>query len=101
MADAKITIGAFLLEWDTEKEKINRRKHGISFETAGRIFLDANRFEYYDIMHSTDEDRFVTIGMVDGLLSVVYTERENDILRLISARKATEKERRAYERGTL
>ena len=101
MADAKITIGAFLLEWDTEKEKINRRKHGISFETAGRIFLDTNRIEYYDIMHSTDEDRFVTIGMVDGLLSVVYTERENDILRLISARKATEKERRAYERGTL
>ena len=101
MADAKINIGAFLLEWDTEKEKINRRKHGISFETAGRIFLDANRIEYYDIMHSTDEDRFVTIGMVDGLLSVVYTERENDILRLVSARKATEKERRAYERGTL
>ncbi len=101
MADAKINIGAFLLEWDTEKEKINRRKHGISFETAGRIFLDTNRIEYYDIMHSTDEDRFVTIGMVDGLLSVVYTERENDILRLISARKATEKERRAYERGTL
>ncbi|MBF1706525.1 MAG: BrnT family toxin, partial [Selenomonas sp.] len=57
MADAKINIGAFLLEWDTEKEKINRRKHGISFETAGRIFLDANRIEYYDIMHSTDEDR--------------------------------------------
>ena len=83
------------------KRKINRRKHGISFETAGRIFLDTNRIEYYDIMHSTDEDRFVTIGMVDGLLSVVYTERENDILRLISARKATEKERRAYERGTL
>lgn len=52
-------------------------------------------------MHSTGEDRFVTIGMVDGLLSVVYTERENDILRLISARKATEKERRAYERGIL
>ena len=52
-------------------------------------------------MHSTDEDRFVTIGMVDGLLSVVYTERENDILRLISARKATEKERMAYERGIL
>ena len=101
MADAKINIGAFLLEWDTEKEKINRRKHGISFETAGRIFLDTNRIEYYDIMHSTDEDRFVTIGMVDGLLSVVYTERENDILRLISARKATEKERRAYERGIL
>ena len=101
MADAKINIGAFLLEWDTEKEKINRRKHGISFETAGRIFLDANRIEYNDIMHSTDEDRFVTIGMVDGLLSVVYTERENDILRLISARKADEKERRAYERRTL
>ncbi|WP_106627283.1 BrnT family toxin [Selenomonas massiliensis] len=98
MADIKTEIGGFLLEWDVEKEKLNRRKHGISFETAGRIFLDTKRIEYYDVLHSMDEDRFVTIGIVDGLLSVVYTERENDVLRLISARKATEKERRAYER---
>lgn len=99
MADARMEIGGFLLEWDIEKEKLNRRKHGISFETAGRIFLDTERIEYYDAVHSIDEDRFVTIGIVDSLLSVVYTERENDVLRLISARKATEKERRAYERG--
>ena len=98
MAAIKTEIGGFLLEWDVEKEKLNRRKHGISFETAGRIFLDTKRIEYYDVLHSMDEDRFVTIGIVDGLLSVVYTERENDVLRLISARKATEKERRAYER---
>lgn len=99
MADTRTEIGGFLLAWDIEKEKLNRRKHGISFETAGRIFLDTERIEYYDVMHSIDEDRFVTIGSVDGLLSVVYTEREDDVLRLISARKATDKERRAYERG--
>ena len=99
MADARTEIGGFLLEWDPSKEKLNQRKHGISFETAGRIFLDTERIEYYDALHSIDEDRFVTIGLVDGLLSVVYTERENDVLRLISARKATDKERRAYERG--
>ena len=100
MADTRMEIGGFLLEWDIEKEKLNQRKHGIAFETAGRIFLDTERIEYYDAVHSIDEDRFVTIGMVNGLLSVVYTERESDVLRLISARKATEKERRAYERGS-
>ena len=85
MADTRMEIGGFLLEWDIEKEKLNRRKHGIAFETAGRIFLDTERIEYYDAVHSIDEDRFVTIGIVDSLLSVVYTERENDVLRLISA----------------
>ena len=79
MADTRMEIGGFLLEWDIEKEKLNRRKHGIAFETAGRIFLDTERIEYYDAVHSIDEDRFVTIGIVDSLLSVVYTERENDV----------------------
>ena len=65
------------------------------FETAARIFNDANPIELYDSEHSTDEDRYNTIGMVDNILFVVYTERKNRI-RLISARPANRKERSLY-----
>lgn len=82
-------------EWDADKATLNLRKHGVRFETAARIFNDANRIELYDSEHSTDEDRYNTIGMVDNILFVVYTERKNHI-RLISARPANRKERSLY-----
>lgn len=85
-------------EWDDEKEKINIVKHGIDFTTAARVFKDENRLELYDEAHSDTEDRYITIGIIDGiayLVMVVYTEREESI-RLISARKATKQERRMY-----
>lgn len=85
-------------EWDDEKEKINIVKHGIDFTTAARVFKDRNRLELYDEAHSDTEDRYITIGIIDGiayLVMVVYTEREESI-RLISARKATKQERRMY-----
>ncbi len=85
-------------EWDDEKEKINIIKHGIDFATAARVFNDENRLEIYDEYHSDTEDRYITIGLIDGVayvILVVYTER-NDAIRLISARKATQKERSAY-----
>ena len=85
-------------EWDDEKEKINIVKHGIDFTTAARVFKDENRLELYDETHSDTEDRYITIGIIDGiayLVMVVYTEREESI-RLISARKATKQERRMY-----
>jgi uncharacterized DUF497 family protein len=82
-------------EWDEEKEKINKKKHGISFNTAKEIFHDVNRIEIYDIQHSDMEDRYNTIGVVGDVLFVVYVERR-DKIRLISARLATEKERRLY-----
>lgn len=87
-----------LFEWDDEKEKINIAKHGIDFTTASRIFKDENRLEFYDKAHSDTEDRYITIGIIDGvayLVMVVYTERE-EAIRLISARKATNQERRMY-----
>lgn len=87
-----------LFEWDDEKNHINMRKHGIDFETAARVFADENRLELYDEEHSDYEDRYITIGMIDNvayIVMVVYTERENAI-RLISARKATNQERRIY-----
>lgn len=82
-------------EWDEEKAKINLKKHGIPFETAAKVFLDDNRIEIYDEVHSIEEDRYITIGLAGDVLFVVYTERHLKI-RLISARLATARERKAY-----
>ena len=83
-------------EWDEEKEKNNIVKHGIDFKTASHVFLDPNRLEIYDEKHSTaEEDRYITIGFVKEILTVVYTERTT-ALRIISARVATKKERMVY-----
>ena len=78
-------------EWDEEKNQINKRKHKISFETAAYVFED----EMYDFEHSIEEDRYIAIGCVGDVLFVVFTERKDNI-RLISARLATESERRLY-----
>ena len=82
-------------EWDDNKNDINKKKHGISFETAAAVFGDDNRLEIPDEMHSIDEERYIVIGLVHKVLFVVYTERE-DATRIISARKATPAERRVY-----
>lgn len=86
---------ALQFEWDDEKEQSNVEKHGVDFDTAVKVFFDPNRIEYYDKSHSTDEDRFITIGFAGKLLFVVYTERKENV-RLISARLATSSERRRY-----
>ncbi len=83
------------VEWDENKNAINIKKHGLSFETAALVFADENRIEYYDRLHSDEEDRYVVLGCVHGVLFVVYTMR-NDNVRLISARVATPEERRVY-----
>ena len=85
-------------EWDDEKNKTNIRKHGIDFDTAALVFADENRLEIFDEIHSGNEDRYITIGMINEvayIVMVVYTEREN-IIRLISARRATKQERSMY-----
>ena len=82
-------------EWDEEKNDINKLKHHISFETAAYVFDDPNYIEMYDFEHSIDEDRYIAIGCVKDVLFVVFTERK-DAVRLISARLATEPERRLY-----
>lgn len=83
------------MEWDDRKNEINKRKHGISFETAAHVFEDINRIEYFDEAHSADEDRFIVLGLVSKVLFVVYTDR-GDATRIISARKATEAETEVY-----
>jgi len=85
-------------EWDAGKAAANLRKHLVSFEDAARIFLDPNRIETYD-GRDGGEDRWKTVGMVEpALLAVVYTVRGKDenIIRLISARKADAHERTQY-----
>ena len=84
-----------LFEWDEDKAAANLKKHGIDFRDAALVFNDKNRIEYYDAEHSSTEDRYYTIGMVEKVLFVVYTERKNRI-RLISARPANKRERSLY-----
>ena len=91
----KTTIAETLVEWDDNKNRINIQKHGISFETAALVFADEERIEYYDQLHSQDEDRYVVLGCVQGILYVVYTMRHK-AARLISARMATPTERKIY-----
>jgi len=85
-------------EWDSEKAEANLSKHGVSFEEASTAFGDPLSSTIHDPDHSEDEDRFVLIGMthVGRLVVVVHTDRE-DAVRLISARLAEPRERKAYE----
>ena len=83
-------------EWDEEKAKKNFQKHGVTFKTAAKVFLDEKRIEIYDFIHSINENRYITIGLAGKVLFVVYTERKPKI-RLITERVATVEERRLYD----
>lgn len=89
------SLAGLNFEWDDEKYRINVKKHRIYFEDAARVFLDENALFYYDELHSDDEDRVKAIGMVENVLTVIYTER-GEVNRIISARNATKKERNDY-----
>ena len=86
------------IEWDEKKNKINIKKHGISFEHAARVFTDPLRKENYDARHSDNEEvRTIAIGIaVNRLLFVSFTEPDSETVRIISARKADAHERRYY-----
>lgn len=85
-------------EWDPEKDWINRKQHGVSFDEAKELFTgDDDYLEIYDAEHSNDEDRFIGIGPIQpGLVLVVYTERSEETIRIISARWTTESETRLF-----
>ncbi len=87
-------------EWDEKKAKSNRSKHQVTFEEASTIFDDPLFITLLDIEHSTDEERYITIGVSNSnqLLMVAHTDSGGQI-RIISARKATNNERRFYEEG--
>ena len=83
-------------EWDEEKATLNKRKHGIPFRFATRVFLDENRLEWIDTRRQYGEPRWITIGLIEGIeIAVAYTLRGQTI-RLISARKAERHEREDY-----
>ena len=91
--------------WDKAKDRTNQRKHGVGFEEAARVFADPLHLSRQDRIEG-GERRWQTIGMVGGttLLLVAHTIRENDengrpveVIRIISARTATRRERRRYE----
>ncbi len=86
--------------WDTEKDKANQKKHGVSFQEAQTVFHDENARLIDDPDHSEDEERFILLGMSSKLriLIVCHCYRAEDtLIRIISARKADKKEIKQYE----
>jgi len=86
-------------EWDKEKAESNFKKHGVSFEEAETVFEDSLAKIFDDEEHSFDERLIGIVGHSSKkrLLVVAFTETESDIIRIISAREVTSKERREYE----
>ncbi|MCK6554667.1 BrnT family toxin [Candidatus Binatia bacterium] len=94
-------MGDLRFEWDPEKNKQNQRKHGVAFEEAESAFADQHGLFMSDPEHSEDEDRFILLGLSSALRTLVvchcYRKRE-DVIRIISARKANASERSQYTR---
>lgn len=86
-------------EWDPQKAASNEKKHGISFEEAQSVFFDEQALLLEDPQPRHEEERFILLGLSASirLLVVVHALRERDVIRIISARKATRKETREYE----
>ena len=86
-------------EWDPVKEALNRTKHGIRFDEAAKVFAPGSRWiDIDDEAHSDDEIRYRAIGAIArGVVVVVHTDRDGDVVRIIGARRATAGERRFYE----
>jgi uncharacterized DUF497 family protein len=90
-----------VFEWDPRKARANAAKHGISFEDAVTVFLDPEALDGPDLQHSSAESRFLRFGRSAGghVLMVAYTFRrggDGEAIRIISARRASRRERAAY-----
>jgi len=86
-------------EWDTSKATSNKRKHGVTFEEAQSVFYDDFAIQFFDDEHSELEDRFLLLGHSNQsrILLICHCEKESgNLIRIISARKATTKERKLY-----
>ncbi|MDX8404897.1 MAG: BrnT family toxin [Mariprofundus sp.] len=89
-------------EWDSIKAVSNKKKHGISFEEAKSVFYDEFAIQFYDSDNTGEEDRFLMLGLSaeHKMLMICHCERDfGNIVRIISARKATKRERTFYEGG--
>jgi uncharacterized DUF497 family protein len=109
---ARIHIAQFLyilkavFEWDARKAGANLAKHGVAFEEAATVFGDPDALDGPDIRHSSDEARFLRLGrsMLGRVLIVAYTLRTSghvEAIRIISARRASRRERQAYDRPAI
>lgn len=90
-------------EWDISKEKLNIKKHGITFEQASYVFTDHFALSKHDDEHSDNEDRWILLGKTlnEQILVVVHTFRADsgtEFVRIISARRATKKEKQIYHK---
>ncbi len=85
--------------WDESKNRENQRKHGLSFREARALLVSGvDYLELFDEDHSEDEDRFIAIGPIArGVVMVVWTERDEDTVRIISARFATKNESALFQ----
>lgn len=89
-------------EWDPAKAAANARKHKVTFEVAKTVFYDEFAVQFFDEEHLSAEDRFLLLGLSSDarLLLVCHCERnDGEIIRIISARKATEREAKFYQGG--
>ena len=88
-------------EWEPNKNEVNKKKHGLSFETAKEVFYDEFAILFDDPDHSIDEDRFLIIGSIktEQICIVSHCYRDDDRIRIISARKATKAEKQVYQEG--
>ena len=87
-------------EWNSAKAKSNLKKHGVSFEEAQSVFYDEFALQFFNEENSGDEERFILLGIsnLSNLLVVCHCERgKGEVIRIISARKATKNERKYYE----
>ncbi len=94
-------MGSIKFEWDENKNRINQKKHGISFDEAKTVFYDEEALVIDDPEHSEEEERFIILGLSSkaNLLVVCHCCRDSDtIIRIISARKATRTETGYYGR---
>ncbi len=93
---------ALSFEWDGDKAASNVGKHGVTFDEASTVFADPLAVIFDDEEHSQDEIREIIIGhsVLERLLLVSFTQRGEDVVRIISARKATKRERKNYEEGS-
>ena len=88
-------------EWDRRKATANARKHGVTFKEAESVFTDERALLLDDPVHSDDEDRFALLGLSAALRTLVVCHcyrQSDDVIRIISARKATRAEQRQYSR---
>ena len=89
-------------DWDPVKAAVNARKHNVTFEAAKSVFHDEFAVQFFDEAHSSAEDRFLLLGMSSDsrLLLVCHCEREDgEVIRIVSARKATVREAKFYRGG--